>query len=243
MDAHFILENFRAFYGEIARLKTVIKAGQYSRLIPGVDNILKDSDLAQAVSSYLKSILHEQYKHLAENGTQIEIESYKQAQYVMAALADEIFILELNWTGQEDWGNCLLEAGLFNTQSAGQSFFIKLDALLNDRTNASYEELAAVYLLAIRLGFSGQYRGEQGRVHLENYCQKLYRLIGNRENKATRSTLFTQAYRYVLSQAIGERLAPLRFWYIAIAGITVLYLIVTYAAWRLSIAPIYRFFS
>lgn len=238
---HFILECFREFYGEVARLKMLITAGQYSRLIPGNENTLKDSDLALAISSYLKSILQEQYKHLAESGTQAEMESYKEAQYVMAVLADEIFILELNWPGQDDWENCLLEASVFSTRSAGQTFYTKLDALLSTRTNKNYEELASVYLLAIRLGFAGQYRGEKGQAYLENYCQKLYRLIGNLSAKARKENLFFQAYRYVLSQPVGERLAPLRFWYMAAVIAATLYLGVTYATWRISIAPIYHF--
>src|SRR5947209_3942754 len=59
-------------------------------------------------------------------------EFYKEAQYVMVALADEIF-LNTQWEGQRFWVSNLLESKIFRTHVAGELFFQRLDRLLVDR--------------------------------------------------------------------------------------------------------------
>lgn len=239
-----ILDSFREYYSEVARIKLLLQAGQYSQLLSESSEQAaahNDADLAPAISNYLKTLLQNQYMRIAASSTQAEIDSYKEAQYVMAVLADEIFILELEWPGQEDWEGYLIEAALFNTHSAGQAFFNRLDKLLATRTNSSYEELASVYLLAIRLGFAGQYRDEKGKISLGNYMQKLYRVVGNTKSLQDYAPVFSQAYGQLLSQPLGERLAPLSFWYKAAGIAAAAYLLITYIVWHVSLLPLYDY--
>ncbi len=62
-------------------------------------------------------------------------DNYFEAQYVMAAFADDVFI-HLDWEGRRAWTSNLLEATLFQSHVAGEMFFEKLDRLLRDRDPA-----------------------------------------------------------------------------------------------------------
>ncbi|HEU5459777.1 MAG TPA: DotU family type IV/VI secretion system protein, partial [Pyrinomonadaceae bacterium] len=62
-------------------------------------------------------------------------DNYFEAQYVMAAFADDVFI-HLNWEGKRAWTSNLLETALFQSHVAGEVFFDKLDRLLRDRDPA-----------------------------------------------------------------------------------------------------------
>jgi len=74
-------------------------------------------------------------------------DNYFEAQYVMAAFADEIFI-HLDWEGKRAWTSNLLETALFQTHVAGEAFFDKLDQLLRERDPAQ-KSLAGVYFAAL----------------------------------------------------------------------------------------------
>jgi len=53
------------------------------------------------------------------------LEFHREAIYVMAVLADEIFV-HSEWEGRDYWLNRLLEARLFQTHAAGEIFFRRL---------------------------------------------------------------------------------------------------------------------
>ena len=98
-----------------------------------------------------------------------------EAQYVMAALADDVFI-HLNWEGKHAWTSNLLEAALFGSHTAGEKVFEKLDRLLRDRDPAD-RSLAAVYLNALSLGFRGKYYGVNDHGRLRRYRNELFAFI------------------------------------------------------------------
>src|SRR5215217_502558 len=94
-------------------------------------------------------------------------DNYFEAQYVMAAFADEVFI-HLEWEGRRAWTSNLLETALFQTHVAGETFFDKLDQLLRERDPAQ-KSLAGVYFAALSLGFRGKYHGLNDHGKLRRY--------------------------------------------------------------------------
>src|ERR1044072_2317156 len=106
-------------------------------------------------------------------------EFYKEAQYVMVALADEIF-LNAEWEGHRSSVSNLLESKIFRTHVAGELFFQRLDRMLVER-DPVYRDLAAVYLMALSLGFRGKYRGRDDRGQLERYRRQLFHFVFRRE--------------------------------------------------------------
>ena len=230
-----LLAHFAEFYEEVARLKLAIREGQVPMYL-AMGTVAKDTaalsagELAALVSQRLKARLQEQAKSVALVGTQAEIDSYHIAQYAMAALADELFIIETDWPGREAWQQYLLERQLMGSTCAGCAFFERLDELLSARAVGPLEEeLAAVFLMSLRLGFQGEHRGTHGEPHLKRYNTRLIRFIGN--GSAAHQASFQEAYRHRLSGASDERMAPLSRWYrFGAIGLAV-YLIISTCVW------------
>lgn len=158
-------------------------------------------------------------------------EFYREAQYVMVALADEIF-LHMQWEGQVTWVSNLLETKFFQTHVAGELFFQKLDRLLKDR-DPVYKDLAAVYLMALSLGFRGKYRGipDGGRISL--YRQQLFAFIFRRDAKLELEAkhLFPEAYFHTLREERKKRLRHPRVWIGVLSLVIVTYLVATHLLW------------
>src|SRR5579859_742019 len=94
-----LLARFAEFYEEVARLKLAIREGQLPMYLamggtPKDPVALSGGELAALVSQRLQTRLQEQARDVALAGTQAEIDNYRIAQYAMAALADEVFIIE-----------------------------------------------------------------------------------------------------------------------------------------------------
>ncbi len=230
-----LLARFAEFYEEVAQLKLAIREGRLPLYLAG-ESASKETisvtaaDLAALVSQRLKTRLQNQAKQVALIGTQAEIDSHAIARYAMAALADELFIIEIEWPGREFWQQYLLERALVGTSCAGCHFFEHLDELLDARiVGPLEEELGAVFLMSLRLGFQGQYRGNQGEQQLRHYNTRLIRLIGNAD--AGHQVSFPQAYQHRLVGANDERMAPVSRWYrFAAVGLGV-YLLISTIVW------------
>jgi len=230
-----LLARFAEFYEEVARLKVAIRAGQLPMYL-AMGGIAKDAvalsagELAALVSQRLQTRLQEHARDVALAGTQAEIDSYSIAQYAMAALADEVFIIETDWPGREAWQQYLLEQQLMGSRCAGSAFFDRLDDLLSSRAVGPLEEeLAAVFLMCLRLGFQGEHRGTRGEPHLKRYNTRLIRFIGH--GGPAHQASFQEAYQHRLSGASDERMAPLSRWYrFAAIGLGV-YLIISTCVW------------
>ncbi len=214
-----LLAQFRQFYSEVIRLKRQVKHGVWTAAptMPEEDGE-EEAATSQSIHSVWKRLLNLLQKQEADASRLTKdylYDVYKEAQFIMAALADDIF-LNLDWTGKPVWEDNLLEGKLFNTHSAGDAFFTKLDRLLANR-DAYYAELAKVYLLALALGFEGKYRGKEG-VELGTYRLQLFNFIKQREPnlESDQYRLFPQSYQHTLDQAKEERLPHPRGWIAAV---------------------------
>ncbi len=243
----FLLASFTAFYCRTAAIKKAAASGNYGTVLPDLTDLantetgqIAGADLAYRVSCSLRDFLEKQARTIRNIRTDAEIAAYREAQYLMAVLADEIFILELEWPGRDFWENNLLEKYFFKSCSSATTFFRRLDLLLDREVKESlHEELAIVYLMCLRLGFSGQYRDQPGRKAIAAYQQKLLRFIGYEgAEDAFASKICQQAYDHSLNPLHKQRLSSLISWRRAGSVAVLAYLLASYLAWEITVLPL-----
>ncbi len=158
-------------------------------------------------------------------------DNYFEAQYVMAAFADDIFI-HLDWEGKRAWTSNLLESTLFQSHVAGEMVFEKLDRLLRDRDPAD-KSLAAVYLSALSLGFRGKYHGLNDHGKLRRYRNELFAFIFRQPADLVNETkvAFPDSYLSNVRKEKRKKLTNPRVWLIVLAAVAVIYLSVSHGLW------------
>jgi type VI secretion system protein ImpK len=180
----------------------------------------------------LLGLLNRQEAEVRRTGGEYASAIYRRAQYVMAALADEIF-LYLDWPGREAWRANLLEFKLFQSYRAGEEIFRRIEALLRTRDPAD-SELAKIYLMAIALGFRGELRGPEGQARVDVYRRELYTFLTNRDPGTPREpqSLFPEAYQSnVEASGAGRRLSAARRWLLAGLLLALLWILVSHRVW------------
>lgn len=158
-------------------------------------------------------------------------DNYFEAQYVMAAFADDVFI-HLNWEGKRAWTSNLLETALFQSHVAGEMFFDKLDRLLRDRDPAE-KSLAAVYLTALSLGFRGKYHGLNDHGKLRRYRQELFAFVFRQPQdlKDDSKIVFPDCYVKNLRKEKRKKLTNPRVWVAVLVFVVMTYLAVSHGMW------------
>lgn len=193
---------------------------------------------AEAAVRQLQTLLEMQALEAGRRGGEYGLRYYKEAQYVMAALADEIFIA-LDWPGRDAWRNDLLETRLFGTYNAGDAVFAQLDRLLKsgDRIQT---EIAIVYLLALTLGFRGRYAGGRHEAKIADYRRQLYYTIYSRrpqlEDPSAR--LVPEAYHHTQAATSARLLPSPARWLWLLAGCVILYLVASHIVYQDVLAPL-----
>lgn len=220
------------FYQQIVEIKRWIETG---RLPEEVSQQLRlgraptEQEMAEAVSLRLQRWIEQVRLRMRRKLTEREAERVEDALYAVTALADELFIMELEWPARECWESVLLEDRLFKSSFAGERFFDKANRLLLERTlDPQQQQLAAVYLMALRLGFAGRYRGDPDS--LARFRQKLFKRISSTQGNG-QLPLYAQAYEHVLASWEEQRLAPLDAWYRITAIAVLAYLVLSYGIW------------
>ena len=102
------------------------------------------------IQHQLISVLDRQRLDASQRGGEQHLKLYQEAQYLMVALTDEIFLHLFELASKETWRTQLLEVRIFNSQIAGQRVFENLNALLNKR-DPNTLELARLYLIVLFL--------------------------------------------------------------------------------------------
>ena len=158
-------------------------------------------------------------------------DNYFEAQYVMAAFADDVFI-HLEWEGRRAWTSNLLETTLFQSHVAGEMVFEKLDRLLRDRDPAD-KSLAAVYLSALSLGFRGKYYGLNDHGKLRRYRSELFAFIFRQPADLVNDTkvAFPDSYVDNVRQEKRKKLTNPRVWLVVLASVLAIYLAVSHSVW------------
>ena len=225
-----LLAQFREFYTEILRQKAAIESASVSSPAEALSaEPAGRAPTSQAVQQALLAALERQALEADRRGGAFAYEVYREAQYVSAALADEVF-LNFDWGGRTTWP--LLESKLFQSHVAGELFFDKLEHLLYKR-DPMYEDLAAVYFLALALGFKGKYRGEEGSAQLDRYRRELFLKVFHEHPTLLRDerNLFPQSHLHTLREGKAQKLPDPRNWLALIPGVILLWLLLSTVLW------------
>jgi len=230
----FLVARFAEYYEEVAALRLAIAEGRLGAMLTVGDEPPPTApvDLAARVSARLAAVLKSQRVELARTGTPADIEAHGRACYAMAALTDELFILETDWPGADAWMDVLLEYRVFQTRRAGTRFFELAEELLDSRAREPLEvDLAAVLVLALRLGFKGRHRGGGGEQVLHQLRNRLYRLVERGHEGLRSDPPFPQAATQTITTGTPLRLAPLTPWLVGMAVVGAAYLVLSSALW------------
>ena len=233
-DESFLMANFRDFYGEVTRFRSLIHGGDW--LSEGVEESGKEDSPVQnstAVWKALLTTLERQALSAQRSRGDYALKIFAEAQYVMAALADEIF-LHLDWGGKEAWNTNILEAKLFRSHRAGEQVFKRLEELLTIR-NPIHQNLAEVYLMALGLGFQGKFRGApDGPERLERYRRRLFDFIYDDDPELPQegAVLFPQAYSHTLDKGFAVRMPNLRPWLMGFLVLALVWVVVSIPLWH-----------
>lgn len=227
----FLLTQFREFYSEVIRLKRTVESGAWAFAASDGSGESDPARNVNAIWQRLQSLLEQQDIAAVRRGGEYWSAMYQEAQYVMAALADEVF-LHLDWEGREVWSSNLLESQFFSSHSAGEVFFEKLDRLL-ESGGLDQTELAKVYLMALALGFQGKYRGAGDGGELHAYRRKVFSFISRRDPDILNESksLFPDAYAHTLDAGRGRRLPDARRWMVALALAALIWIVVGHGLW------------
>lgn len=234
----FIVESFEEFYREVLNHKNFVLTKPWQK--SGGQGESSPQATAEYILSRLQTFLEEQATKARYGGNSFTENYYAEAQFIMVSLADEVF-LHLDWPGKRYWEFNLLEQRLYNTHSAGQVFFEKLDDLLKNKDPVRVD-LAILYLNALGLGFKGKYRHFNDEGALESYRKRLFVFINRREPYLYQKKihLFPDAYAHTIEGGEAKELPNLRNWYLIFAGIGLSYLFVSYIIWYAATADITR---
>ena len=240
----FLVEYFREFYAAVLQHRMHIEhslapvAEEDSiqireadildeERVPGEEPSQIAPDLVQA---QLIELLDAQLQAVQRRGDPREQKRFHEIRYVMAAMADEVF-LSIDWIGKEYWSTHLLEERYFNTHDAGTRFFDNLDTLLQNR-DATRADVLAVYLLAVSLGFRGKHRTVDSAAQIAHYRNQAYVTLFQRSPALPESTpLFPQAYAHTLDGQPPSWLPQLRPWLLSLVGVAVMYLLIAHVIW------------
>jgi type VI secretion system protein ImpK len=206
----FLLTRFEEFYEELVRFKMQLGG-----------HIQPSAIAAQDIQQALAALLAQQESAVARTGTLLGLEMYRQAQRVMACLADEVFG-SYSWP-EGKWPS--LEVELFRVDepgglSHGGQFFRKLDQLLH-QDDPVYRELASVYFYALVLGKAGDRE-------TKDYVAALGKMISPAVDGAR---LFPQSYAHTLAENKLTFLPSSRKWWLALTGIFVASLALSWGLW------------
>ena len=270
-DMSFIFCYFEDFYAEIIRQKSLVAGvhslehaqeigvGSEKLFIPDMSPPVKaegeevapktlptEVQLAavpEQIIQTLISLLSSQAMDAARFGGEFAAKYYQEAEFIMSALADEIF-LHLDWTGKDYWEKNLLEDRLYGTHNAGQTFFDKIDEFLAIR-DVSRGDLAMLYLLALGLGFQGKYRGRDDEGKLAHYRRELYIFIYHRDPTLFNlgATMFPEIYQHTIEDNQVELMSDVRPWVFVFIATGIALLVASFMVWTATTYSIDQFTS
>jgi type VI secretion system protein ImpK len=224
-----VLREFEDFYSEVIRLRA--RAQSQADLSADGDEAAAAGDPAVAIWSRLVDLLERQARLTSTSAGDIGYGLYREAQYVMAALADEIF-LHTEWAGRDYWTNHLLESHFFNSNIAGEEIFRRLERLLRD-PERGFSEIYAVYLLALALGFRGKYQGREDGGRIDEMRRRLFLRVYHRKPQIPGTgRLFANCYDHTLDLGEAKRLPSPGRWFLALAASVFLWIGISTLVWH-----------
>ena len=243
-DPLYLVEFFREFYASVLNHRSNIEEAMSpshdedsiqireadilaEEAQPGAEPSQLAPDMIQAL---LVELLEGQTQAVQRRGDPREQKRFSEIQYVMTAMADEVF-LSIEWAGKEYWSTHLMEERMFGTHDAGSRFFENLDGLLQHR-DATRADVLAVYLLALSLGFRGKLRGVSTDAQIAHYRTQAYVTLFQRNPGLPENTpLFPQAYAHTRGGQQQSWLPQMRPWLLSLIAVAVGYLLLSALIW------------
>ncbi len=237
-----LLGLFAEFYEELVRIKQQAQRGTLpDYLCDGGIAPVTPQALAGAVSARLLAVLAGQHRQLEQRGSEAQLSQYRAVSYVMAALADEVLLFDLDWAGQSAWLSVLLEHRLCGSRLAGRRFFEQAEALLaSPARNTLQCDLASCYLLALQLGFKGMHRSVRSAADLDPLRERLWRFVNGSSPPDYASQLFPQAHAHTLVSAQDARIAPTAPWLRAAQAWVCGFVVLSSLLWLWLVQPVLR---
>lgn len=239
----YLVRQFWAFYAELVSLKRRLGGQTADSPQPQQESAPESGGTAalttaQAVSRQLLGVLELQAIEAQRAGGRYAIDINLEAQYVMAALADEA-LLSFNWPGRGVWTSCLIEEALFGSRIAGDRIFDRIDELLRTRDPAR-RDLALIYLLALSLGFEGRYHGTDCLARMQAYRAALYRFRFGRDPDPTDRArqISPQAYAFTVSDALPQQMPHVARWITILVLVIVGMVGVSQLVWQWKAGPL-----
>lgn len=228
----FVSEFFQDFYYEVLRQQERVLSGNWRLHSVDLGPVESQEDMAvENMLLHLEGILQAQSLQANQEGGSFGVACYCEAQYIMAVLADEIF-LNLPWEGKGHWESHLLEERIFKTHIAGEKFFESLEGFLKER-NPLKNEIGILYLTCLGLGFRGKYRGRDEGDIIANYKKQLFHFIYRHPPQLFKSTplLFSQPYDHTLEGDASRGLSRMKKWRRFFALTISVYVVLSYVSW------------
>jgi type VI secretion system protein ImpK len=228
-----LLDQFRTFHAELTGVREALALS--GRMAGEGQARPEPADLAMRINRRLHRVLEGQASSAQRGGNGHAALQYREAQYLMAALADETLLQGDAWLGREYWMDNLLELSLFGTRVAGERVFQNLDRLLAD--TMADPDMLALYLAVLSLGFRGRYWRPQDNPHLRQYREALaerlndVRAEGRRQEVSPVPHLCPAAYTATVSREKAVKLPHLRPYVIGFAVLLALYTLVAHGVW------------
>lgn len=223
-----LVREMLAFHAELTAQRAVAEAAART---PEPEDDGGDGG-ARAILGRLEDVLKARAEEARRRSSEREATVLREAQYVMCALADDLFLHEVEWKGAEAWGADLLERRVFGTRVAGERFFDNVQRLTRVRGRAE-AELAPVYLLALGLGFKGRFRAEEHAATIERHASALYEMVAGRpaDPAMPGRPLVPAGVRNVVQGSGQRRPVPRVSWPLVTAGIVAAFLVASTALW------------
>ncbi len=237
-----VLEEFQRFYVEIIALKRSAHAPA-PLPEPGVIDAPVEGGRAAGIWRKAAEVLDRQARE-SIHASPLEARLHSEARFVMAAMADEVFI-HPRWEGTDYWLAHLLETRYFRTHSAGEVFFEKASALLSLNDPAA-DQLIMIYLMALALGFRGKYAGRpEGDSVLRDLRERLLETIWRRHPGMLNETkhLFPHAARSTVREGPIRKLPSPAKWLTVAFGVVVFWVLFSWLPWRALSGPLYDILS
>jgi type VI secretion system protein ImpK len=225
-----LLAMFREFHFELVGIKEALAMGD--RLAAQGESTDPEV-VATRVHARLRRLLDRQAAEVARSGGSFALGRYREAQFAMAALADETLLHGITWDGRAFWNDLLLESVLFGSQIAGEVIFDRIADIVALRGGVDVE-LATIYLTILSLGFRGRYWRPQDDAHLATIRLALARQVaqdGSFRQEGSAGVLCPAAYATTLAGGKAARLPHLRPYFIGLGVGVLIYLLASHVIW------------
>ena len=223
-----LLMQFRQFCGELMRLKAIVEElYPADAALPATLVDTRADSRIDEVRQSLITLLEQQSQRIGDIGGTIGFGLFREAEYVMAALADET-LLNARWSGREQWS--LLEQELFHTHASGDLFFHKLDRLLT--AGSASNDLAMIYFQALALDFKGRYRNADPRHQIDRYRRQLFlKIYGQPVGELKPEPIFLQSYESTAIDDEARHIPSPHLWWFVLGGVLAVWIVASTLLW------------